>query len=75
MILAVIKSDYGTLHLVDRLIPGASEAALEIAIDGSRSSCFLAVNCNNCKIQLQCDLLRENSHSNEAIAVALSIFG
>ena len=74
MILAVIESDYGTLHLVDRLVPGASEAALEIAIDGSRSDCFLDIDCNNCKIQPQCALLLENSHSNEAVIAVLSIF-
>ena len=75
MILAVIESDYGTLHLVDRLTPGAREAALEIAINGSRSDCFLEVNCDNCKIKPQCDLLTKNRHSNEAITAALSIFG
>ena len=75
MILAVIESDYGTLHLVDRLIPGASGAALEIAIDGSSSDCLLDIDCDNCKIRPQCDLLSENSSSNKDIAVALSIFG
>ena len=75
MILAVIESDYGTLHLVDRLIPGVSGAALEIAVDGSSSDCFLDIDCDNCKIRPQCDLLSENSCSNEAIANALSIFG
>ena len=74
MILAVIESDYGTLHLVDRLVPGASEVALEITIDGSRSYCFLDIDCNNCKIQSQCDLLLGNKHSNEAVIAALSIF-
>ena len=75
MILAVIEYDYGTLRLVDRLTPGASEAVLEITIDGSRSCCSLEINCNNCKIKPQCDVLIKNRHSNEAIAAALSIFG
>ena len=75
MILAVIESDYGTLHLVDRLTPRASKAALEIAMDGSRSFCSLYINCDNCKIQPQCAILLKNSHSDEAIAAALSIFG
>ena len=75
MILAVIESDYGTLRLVDKLTSGVNKAALEIAIDGSISDCFLATNCDNCKIKPQCDLLTENSYSDEAIAAALSIFG
>lgn len=41
MILAVIESDYGTLHLVDKLTLEGKEAALEIIIDGNRSICFL----------------------------------
>ena len=75
MILAVIESDYGTLHLVDKLTPGAREAAFEIAIDGSSSDCFLDVDCDSCKIRQQCDLISVNSRSNEVIATALSIFG
>ena len=76
MILAVIESDYGILHLVDKLTRWKGKnVALEIAIDGSRSSCYLEVKCDNCKIKPQCDLLTKNSRSNEAIATALSIFG
>ena len=75
MILAVIESDYGILHLVDKLtVWKDKKVALEIAIDGSRSSCSLDINCNNCKIQSQCNLLIKNSHSNEAVIAALSIF-
>ena len=75
MILAVIESDYGTLHLVDRLVPGAREAALEIAIDGSRSFCFLRSDCYKCKIKSQCSIIDRNYRSSEAIVAALSIFG
>ena len=43
MILAVIESDYGTLHLVDKLTLEDKEAALEITIDGNRSICSLSI--------------------------------
>ena len=76
MILAVIESDYGTLYLVDKLtFEFCKNRELEIAIDGSRASCFLDIYCEDCKIQSQCALLLKNSHSDEAIAAALSIFG
>lgn len=74
MILAVIESDYGTLHLVDKLTLEGKEAALEITIDGNRSSCSLTNVCRNCKIISQCDIITVNTHSNEAVIAALSIF-
>ena len=76
MILAVIESDYGTLYLVDKLTyEFCKNRELKIAIDGSRSSCSLESNCYTCKILSQCDIITENSYSDEAIAAALSIFG
>ena len=75
MILAVIKSDYGTLHLVDKLTLEGKEAALEITIDGNRSICSLDNICSNCEISSQCDIITENCRSNEAVIAALSIFG
>ena len=74
MILTVIESDYGTLCLVNKLTPEGKEAALEIAIDGSRSSCSLDNICSSCEISSQCDIITENDRSNEAVIAALSIF-
>ena len=74
MILAVIESDYGTLHLVDKLTLEGKEAALEITIDGNRSICSLDNVCSNCEISSQCRILSVNSRSNEAVIAALSIF-
>ena len=76
MILAVIESDYGTLHLVDKLTYElCKNRKLEIAIDGSRSSCSLESNCDACKIISQCGIITENSYSEKAVTAALSIFG
>ena len=74
MILAVIESDYGTLHLVDKLTPEGKEAALEITIDGNRSSCSLDNICRNCELISQCGIISVNTCSNEAVIAALSIF-
>ena len=74
MILAVIESDYGTLHLVDKLTLEGKEAALEITIDGNKSICSLDSICSNCEINSQCDIITLNNRSNEAVIAALSIF-
>ena len=74
MILAVIESDYGTLHLVDKLTLEGKEAALEITIDGNRSICSLDNICSNCEISSQCGIISVNNRSNEAVIAALSIF-
>ncbi len=74
MILAVIESDYGTLHLVDKLTLEGKEAALEITIDGDRSSCSLTSICRNCEISSQCGIISVNKRSKEAVIAALSLF-
>lgn len=75
MILAVIESDYGTLYLVDKLTyEFCKNRELEIAIDGSRSSCFLENDCDTCKILSQCDIITDNSYSEKAVTAVLSIF-
>ena len=75
MILAVIESDYGTLHLVDKLALEGKEAALEITIDGNRSICSLDNICSNCEISSQCGIISVNTRSDETVIAALSIFG